>query len=508
MASPPFRHFQEETENYYRKWLEQDVVYIIQAEEREVFEKLTTDEERDQFIEQFWRRRDSDPGTSENEARIEHYRRIQYANEHFHAGIPGWKTDRGRIYIKFGPPDRLNTYPAGGWYDRKSHEGGGSTAVYPFEVWEYRYLEGVGEDIELEFVDLSGANLYRLSMDPNEKDMFLHLPGMGLTSSEMLTGQKSFDRVAGIRNAGTTYDQGFLERAKDHPFQKAELLMKISKPPAIRYNDLRQLITASVLYDQLPFQVTTDSFRVNPRRLLVPVTISFRNSDISFDRQEHLWRSHIQVYGLVRTLTRKVAYEFDDDITSSADPDRLSQALGQTGAYQRKLVLEPGHYKLDLVLKDNVSGQFGTQSVSLKVEDSPSDRLHISSILLTRQIEPTPEEASRPFVFSGFKILPQIDARFQNTDYLGFYLEVYGFAVDQATQQPALRIEYGIAPPGKHPVRFHSVKRGFQAFTDRLTVARMIQLSDYPEGAYELFCRVTDLVSERVASRRVSFTIQ
>jgi len=90
---------QEEARDYYRKWLDEDVVYIITDEEREIFENLATEEEREQFIEQFWFRRDPDPTTSENEYKEEHYRRIAYANEHFRSGFPGWMTDRGRIYI-------------------------------------------------------------------------------------------------------------------------------------------------------------------------------------------------------------------------------------------------------------------------------------------------------------------------------------------------------------------------------------------------------------------------
>ncbi len=215
---------QEDMKGYYRRWLEQDAVYIISDAERAVFLKLTTDEERDRFIEQFWLRRDPDPNTLENEFKEEHYRRLQYANDRFAAGVPGWKTDRGRVYIVFGKPDEIESYPAGGSYERKPHEGGGRTSVYPFEIRRYRYIEGVGDDIELEFVNDAGGNLYRLTMDPQAKDEFLHVPGMGLTHAEMFDpkfeGRKSFDRVHGIRESGLAENQGIsFERAKDNPSQ-------------------------------------------------------------------------------------------------------------------------------------------------------------------------------------------------------------------------------------------------------------------------------------------------
>ena len=121
----------KELETPYRKWLNEDVAYIITDEERTAFKRLQTDEEREQFIEQFWLRRDPTPDTVENEFKEEHYRRIAYANEHFASGIPGWKTDRGRIYITYGPPDEIESHPSGGTYERPPEEGGGETSTYP-----------------------------------------------------------------------------------------------------------------------------------------------------------------------------------------------------------------------------------------------------------------------------------------------------------------------------------------------------------------------------------------
>ena len=121
----------KELEGPYRKWLNEDVGYIITDEERQAFKRLQTDDEKQQFIEQFWLRRDPTPDTAENEYREEHYRRIAYANERYASGIPGWKTDRGRIYITFGPPAEIESHPSGGTYERPYEEGGGTTSTYP-----------------------------------------------------------------------------------------------------------------------------------------------------------------------------------------------------------------------------------------------------------------------------------------------------------------------------------------------------------------------------------------
>ncbi len=156
----------KELETPYKKWLTEDVTYIITDEERAAFHRLNTDEEREQFIEQFWLRRDPTPDTQENEYKEEHYRRIAYANERFASGIPGWKTDRGRIYITFGPPDEIESHPSGGSYQRPYEEGGGETSTYPFEKWRYRYIEDIGNDINIEFVDKSMSGEYRTDDGP------------------------------------------------------------------------------------------------------------------------------------------------------------------------------------------------------------------------------------------------------------------------------------------------------------------------------------------------------
>ena len=155
--------------------MKEDVAYIATDAERAAFMRFRTDEEREKFIEQFWLRRDPSPDTPENEYKEEHYRRIAYSNERFASGAPGWKSDRGHIYIVFGPPDEIESHPSGGAYERPPQEGGGTTTTYPFEKWRYRSMEGIGTDIVIEFVDKSGSGAYRFTMDPSEK---IAVPGV------------------------------------------------------------------------------------------------------------------------------------------------------------------------------------------------------------------------------------------------------------------------------------------------------------------------------------------
>jgi GWxTD domain-containing protein len=502
-----------ENSDYYRRWLEEDVIYIISDDEKAVFQKLSTDEERDQFIEQFWLRRNPDPGTPENKYKEEHYLRIQYANENFAAGMPGWKTDRGRIYIQFGKPDRLETHPAGGQYQRKGSEGGGTTSTYPFEVWTYRHIEGVGDDIELEFVNDIGGNMYRLTMDPQDKDELLHVPGMGLTLAEMMdpqfNGQQSFARVNRIRENGLTENQGInYQTAKDNPFEKAVLLMNISKPPAIRFNDLKEKVTARVTYNVLSFRVVTHFLRVDAQTCLVPVTLSFDPHDLSFKTEGGLTRSALQVYGLVTTLGGKTVYEFDDEIAAEYSGRQMDEILQQSQYYQRKLALKPGKFKLDLIVKDTVSGKMGTITVGVDVPPAPTDSLSASSIILARGIERAEPDWSKPYVFGMYKIKPQADRTFADGDDFGFYVEAYNYQLDQSTGKPALTVKYGFAAPGKEPSSYRSVGSGLTMARDRVYLARMVQLQSLEKGKHELVCVITDTLSGQSTSVRAPFDIR
>src|SRR5258706_13327647 len=262
----------KELETPYKKWLNEEVVYIISDEERKAFRQLATDEERQQFIEGFWLPRDPTPDTEENEYREEHYRRIAYANERFASGIPGWKTDRGRIYIAYGPPDEIESHPSGGTYERPYEEGGGSTSTYPFEKWRYRYIEGIGNDINIEFVDTTMSGEYRMTMDPSEKDALLYVPGAGLTMMEsmgMACKTQRFSRTDGthLGTGGTPLPQSMSE------FNRLEQFAKLQKPPAIKYKDLEAAVNSSIKYNLLPMKVRADYVPVTGSSVLTNITI-------------------------------------------------------------------------------------------------------------------------------------------------------------------------------------------------------------------------------------------
>src|SRR5579864_2250214 len=247
----------KELETPYKKWLNEDVVYIITDEEKAAFKRFSTDEERQQFIEQFWLRRDPTPDTEENEFKEEHYRRIAYANDRYASGIPGWKTDRGRIYIVYGPPDEIESHPSGGTYERPYEEGGGTTSTYPFEQWRYRYIEGIGNDIIIEFVDPTMTGEYPMTMDPSEKDALLYVPNAGLTLMEQMGMASKTDRFN--RTDGTHLGQSFGGTpASMNEFERLERFAKLQRPPSVKFKDLEAQVNSKITFNILPMKVRVD----------------------------------------------------------------------------------------------------------------------------------------------------------------------------------------------------------------------------------------------------------
>src|SRR5438105_3400828 len=282
---------QESGSRALRKWLDEDVSYIITNEERAAFKALKTDEEREQFIEQFWLRRDPTPDTVDNEFKEDHYERIAYANERFASGIPGWKTDRGRIYILYGKPDEIESHPSGGTYDRPIDQGGGTTSTFPFEIWRYRYIEGIGNEVLLEFVDPSMSGEYRMTIDPSEKDALLHVPGAGLTLDEQLNG---IDKAERLNRSAASIGNPLGATGRVNPFDRLQLLADIFKPPEIKYKDLEAVITTRLSYNTLPFEWRTDFVRVTENSVLTPITLLLHNKDLAWQEQNgvHTFTGH------------------------------------------------------------------------------------------------------------------------------------------------------------------------------------------------------------------------
>jgi GWxTD domain-containing protein len=508
----------EELKSVYKKWLDEDVAYIITDEERKAFKALKTDEERDQFIEQFWLRRDPDPDTPENEYKEQYYERIQYANEKFSSGIPGWKTDRGRIYIMYGKADEIESHPAGGAYERPSYEGGGSTSTYPFETWWYRYIEGIGSDIEIEFVDPSGSGEYRIARSPNEKDALLYVPGAGLTLAESLGMADKTDRITGTGPYGSGNNQGFFgQRAKDQPFEKLQLLADLQRAPTIKFRDLEvKADLPEIATDVLPFSVRTDFFRIGSESVASSFTMQFEHSDLAFKNLGGIYSGQVNLYAKLTGLSGRRAGNFEDIIqTTRYSEDQLSAGQQARSIYQKNIVLPPGRYKIDVVARDTVSGKTGILHHSFEVPRYQEKQFATSTLILAASIDRLDNSAipAGQFIIGRYKVKPYVSGVYKPGMNLALFLQVYDADMDQATLQPALKVEYVVTKGGQEVA--HVIEDGKTKFGlidmkgQQMVIARAIPLQDKlaEPGSYTVTAKITDLVSQKVVTPQAQYTV-
>ncbi len=502
---------EEESKDHYRQWLKQDVVYIISPEEKSVFEKLTTDEEKEQFIEQFWHRRDPDPRTAGNEFKEEHYRRIAYANDKFTSGDAGWMTDRGRVYILHGPPDSIESRPSGGFYQRDINEGGGTTSTYPFERWRYRHIEGLGDDVVLEFVDTTFTDKFQLAVFPWEKDALLQFPGAGRTLAEQ-TGQARRSDRAAYMGGGFGPGRDMYSRVKDMPFARYETFAKVQAPPALKYPDLKEVVKVDVRYANLPFDVYEDYFRLNESQVLVPLTIRIRNQNLNFRPQSGYQTARIALYGIITSMTKRIVLEFEDTMITSFREDQFSVGQQKSSMYQKVIPLDArGRYRIDLVLKDLNDGKVGVVQQALIPPAFAPERLVGSSLVVSDAIQPLPAipDGDQMFVIGDVKVRPNIHRIFSPRMPLGIYFQVYNAALDQSTLAPSLRVTYRLFS-GDQLLRQAVDENGesTQFFSpQRIVLMKHLTLEGLDPGKYRIEIEVTDLTRKESVKAGNDFTI-
>jgi GWxTD domain-containing protein len=511
------KKLKQELSKTYKTWLNEDVAYIISPEERQAFLQLSNDEERDQFIEQFWLRRDPTPDTPENEYKEEHYSRIAYANEHFAAGIPGWKTDRGRIYIMFGKPDEIDSHPSGGLYNRNIDEGGGTTSTYPFEDWRYRYIEGIGNEVIVEFVDKCMCNEYKLSIDPNEKDALLNVPGAGLTTAEEMGLSNKSDRMLGTNNQYSNH--GINSTTGGDEFSRIELLAKLNTPPPVKFKDLEnEIVTHKIRVNMMPFDVRTDFVRVTGDTVLTPITIQMKNKDITFVDKDGVQRGTVNILGRLTTISGRIAQTFEDTVQVDVPAELLPKTVENSSVYWKALPLKPGMYKLDVVLKDVNGDRVGVYSRGIRVPEFSEDRLANSSLILADVMEKVAAKnvGTGSFVIGQTKVRPRVEpadgkpATFKRDQRLNMWMQVYNLSMDQATKKPNATFEYDIVNQQTNKSVLHVVESTAQMgnLGEQVTLEKSMALNTLDPGLYRLTVKVHDNVSGQDISPAARFAVE
>ncbi|HEX3351418.1 MAG: GWxTD domain-containing protein [Terriglobales bacterium] len=501
----------------YKKWLDEDVRWIITDEEQKAFKLLSNDEERDQFIEAFWQRRDPTPDTIENEFKEEHYRRMAYANEHFAAGIPGWKSDRGRMYIMYGPADEIESHPSGGSYERPMEEGGGETSTFPFEDWRYRYLEGIGQEVIIEFVDTCMCGDYHMTMDRSEKDALLYTPNAGLTLYEQMGMASKADRFSGggLERLGTG---PFSNDLQTKQFDRLEQFYKLQKPPAVKFKDLEEVVSHKISVNLMPFDVRTDFVRVTSDTVLVPITIQVKNRDITFVNKDGVQRGTVNIFGRVTTLTGKVVQTFEDTVQVDVPAELLPKVTENSSVYWKALPLRPNLYRIDVAVKDVNGDRSGLWSSRLPVPSYDEDRLASSSLIVADTMQPvsTKEIGTGMFVIGNTKIRPRVASAngkpvsFKRNQKVYFWMQVYNLGMDDKTHKPSATVEYNVINAATNKAVIHTVESTDQMgnIGDQVTLEKPLSASSLDPGVYRIQIKVNDNISKQTVDPSATFAVE
>ena len=503
----------------YKKWLNEDVVWIITDEERAAFKQLSNDEERDNFIEAFWQRRDPTPDTEENEYKEEHYRRIAYANEHFAAGIPGWKSDRGRIYIMYGPADETESHPAGGTYERPMEEGGGETSTFPFEDWRYRYLEGIGQEVIIEFVDTCMCGDFHMTLDRSEKDALLYTPNAGLTLYEQMGMASKASRFStgGLEKLGAGPDSSSLQSKE---FDRLEQFAKLQAPPPVKFKDLEEIVNTKIITNLMPFDVRSDFVKVTGDTVLVPITIQMKYRDITFANKDGVQRGTVNIFGRVTTLTGKVVQTFEDTAQVDVPAELLPRTAENSSVYWKALPLRPGRYKVDIAVKDVNGDRKGVWSRGIVVPEYSDDKLSTSSLIVADLMEPVPTKdvSTGNFVIGLNKVRPRVapangkPALFQRgkDQKVNFWMQVYNLGVDEKTHKPSATFEFDIVniATNKPVVQKTESTDTMGNVGEQVTLQKSIASANLQPGVYKIEIKVNDNISKQTIDPSATFAVE
>lgn len=500
----------KELEPVYKKWLNGPVSYIITPEERSAFLHLETNQERENFIESFWQRRNPDPGSPDNTYKEEFYRRVAYTNEHFTSGIPGWKTDRGRIYIMWGPPDEVTSHPAGGPYERPPDEGGGETSTYPFEDWRYRYLPGIGENVILEFVDPTGSGEYHLTMDPSEKDALLYVPGAGLTEMEAMGLASKTQR---FENTDGTHDAQPLGGAPEsmNEFSRLELYAKIQMPPPVKFKDLEAVVDSRMTANQIPFQCHPDFLRITDDTDLVPITIQIPNHEMSFQDKDGVEEATLHLFARITSVSGRIVNTFEDTISAETPNSLMQQYLKTSSIYQKAVPLSPGLYRLDVVIKDMNSSNLGVINTRLAVPRYANGELGSSSLILADQIRKVSSQdiGTGQFVIGDLKVRPKLNGTFPQNGNMGIFLQVYNLKVDPKTHEGNATIDYQVLREN-NPVPVLNLTENSQQYNqhgEEIWIEKALDLKSLAPGHYRLRILITDNNDQQKIAPSANFTV-
>jgi 5-hydroxyisourate hydrolase-like protein (transthyretin family) len=421
------------------------------------------------------------------------------------------------MYIMYGPPDETESHPSGGSYERPMEEGGGETSTYPFEDWRYRYIEGIGQEVIIEFVDTCMCGEYHMTMDRSEKDALMETPNAGLTLYEQM----------GMANKADRFTGGGLERLGAGPmsstlqtkqFDRLEQFAKLNKPPAVKFKDLEEIVSHKITVNLMPFDVRADFVKVTSDTVLTPITIQIKNRDITFVNKDGVERGTVNIFGRVTTLSGRIAQTFEDTVQVDVPAELLPKTAENSQVYWKALPLKPGHYRLDVVVKDVSGDRTGNWSKSLMVPDFGEDRLSNSSLIVADQMYPvaTKDIGTGSFVIGTMKVRPRVapaDGKpisFKRGQKMNFWMQVYNLTVDEKTHKPSATIEYDVVNVATNKNVVHATESTEQMGNvgEQVTLQKSLSAANLEPGVYKIDIKVNDNISKQTLDPSATFAVE
>jgi hypothetical protein len=380
-------------------------------------------------------------------------------------------------------------------------EGGGQTSTHPFEQWRYRYIENIGTNIVIEFVDPTMSGEYHMTMDPSEKDALSHVPGVGSTL------------LVQANPGSPNHSSGGNQPWRPGEFERLEQYVKLQKPPKAKFKDLEAAVTETIRFNTLPMKARADFMRITDSTVMTNIALQFDRKDLQFQQKENISRATVNIYARITSMSRRVVNVFEDVVTVEVPSSMLAQAVNGVSVYAKSVPLPPGRYRLNIVAKDIVGGNMVNYEMSLDVPHFEEEKLASSSLILADLIErvPTRNIGSGQFVIGGSKVRPRIDETFNRDEKMGIYLQVYNFGPDEKTRKPSGNIEYEVVKNGSNQKVF-DLSEDLNSIQDnsaqQVTVEKILPLKTFEPGQYTLKLKVVDKKRNQVLTPSATFTVK
>jgi hypothetical protein len=307
----------------------------------------------------------------------------------------------------------------------------------------------------------------------------------------------------------------FGQRAKDNPFEKLDLLAKLSRPPKVRFSDLAGLAESDLpkpSFDTLGAHMNINLLRVTDSAVMTSVTVQMDNQDLVYDNIGGLPVARVNIYAKITGVSGRRAGMFEDVVTSSFTPEALEIGQQQKSTYNKNIVLPPGNYKIDLVVRDVKSGKTGVLREGFVVPRYEEGKLSTSTLILASRIEPLNLRLpSRQHVLGSLKVIPNATAEFKQDQTLGIYMQVYNLGIDMATLRPSADIEYVISQKSNIVMRIkEDGKNGFSSInSQQITLARLVPLKDFKPGFYDVQVIIKDnVLNHTLTTDKDSFQVK